>query len=79
VDPNALKEARKSLDRRQTVDTTSTDSRGKPGLGRGEEAPRRLYDRNASSPIGHTRQTLAEVPLADPAFGTAAWTYFSAT
>ncbi len=31
VDPNARKEARKSLDRRQAVDTTSTASSGKPG------------------------------------------------
>ena len=31
VDPNARKEARKCLDRRQAVDTTSTASSGKPG------------------------------------------------
>jgi hypothetical protein len=31
VDPNARQEARKSLDRRQAVDTTSTASSGKPG------------------------------------------------
>ena len=31
VDPNARKEARKSLDRRQAVDTTSTAPSGKPG------------------------------------------------
>jgi len=31
VDPNARKEARKSLDRRQAVDTTSTVPSGKPG------------------------------------------------
>jgi hypothetical protein len=31
VDPNARKEARKSLDRRQAVDTTSMASSGKPG------------------------------------------------
>jgi DNA invertase Pin-like site-specific DNA recombinase len=31
VDPNARKEARKSLDRRQAVDTTSTASSGTPG------------------------------------------------
>lgn len=31
VEPNARKEARKSLDRRQAVDTTSTASSGKPG------------------------------------------------
>ena len=31
VDPNARKEARKSLNRRQAVDTTSTASSGKPG------------------------------------------------
>ena len=31
VDPNARKETRKSLDRRQAVDTTSTASSGKPG------------------------------------------------
>jgi len=31
VDPNAREEARKSLDRRQAVDTTSTAPSGKPG------------------------------------------------
>ena len=31
MDPNARKEARKSLDRRQAVDTTSMASSGKPG------------------------------------------------
>ena len=31
VDPNARKEARKSLDRRQAVDATSTASSGTPG------------------------------------------------
>jgi len=31
VDPNALQEARKSLDRRQAVATTSTASSGTPG------------------------------------------------
>ena len=31
VEPNARKEARKSLDRRQAVDTTSTAPSGKPG------------------------------------------------